>query len=193
MNLLLFDRAGTDFFVTGERKRRNIRSDGVDQNILARLQRRVKSAYEAIRHKFDYQENLCSMLRHADSIRLVHSEAISGEDAENRFRWFLDSRERKHKKWMIIDGILALFGSLLTPIPGPNVFFLYPAVRTLSHYLALRGVRRARRLKMLTFEAESVIDRIQSNFDCLDNVDREIRELENRFSLSDLKSLLSTR
>jgi hypothetical protein len=31
---------------------------------------------------------------------------------------------------------------ILAPIPGPNVFFNYPALRVLSHYRALRGARQ---------------------------------------------------
>ena len=93
---------------------------------------------------------------------------------------------------MIIDGVLALLGSLLTTIPGPNVFFLYPAVRSLSHYFALRGVRKAQRLKMFTFQAELVIDQIQSNMEHLDEVEGQIRELEKRFDLRNLRRLLST-
>jgi hypothetical protein len=180
------------FFVTGERKHRPAETESSEQGTLEKLKHRVRSAYGKIRHKFDYQENVCSALRHAETLRLVHPESLKQQEAENQFRGFLDSRERKHKRWMIIDGVLALFGSLLTPIPGPNVFFLYPAVRALSHYLALRGVRQAQRLKLLTFEAESVIDRIQLNLERLDNVESEIRELEDRFDLRNLKSILNT-
>jgi uncharacterized protein YajQ (UPF0234 family) len=191
MNLLLFERGGEDFFVTGERKHHRPESEGADQGTLKRIKHRVRSAYEKIRHKFDYQENVCSTMRHAESLTLVHPESLNAGDVETRFRSFLVFRGQKHKRWMIIDGVLALFGSLLTPIPGPNVFFLYPAVRSLSHYLALRGVRRAQKLKMLSFKAELVIDRIQLNLERLDSVESEIRELEHRFDLRDLKSLLS--
>jgi len=192
MNLLIFEREGVDFFITGERRHRPTETPSSEQGTLEKLKRQVRSAYEKIRHKFDYQENVCSTLRHADSLKLVHPEALDRQEVEDRFRNFLDYRARKHQRWMIIDGVLALLGSLLTPIPGPNVFFLYPAVRALSHYLALRGVRRAQRLKLLTFEAELVIDRIQMNLEKLESLDSEIRELEKRFDLRDLKSLLST-
>lgn len=191
MNLLLFERKETDFLVTGERKHRYHESQGTEQTFIRKVKNQIRLAYEKIRHKFDYQENVCSALRHADSLRIVHASFLSREEVEDRFRNFLSLRERKHRKWMIIDGVLAGLGSLMTPIPGPNVFFLYPAVRTLSHYLARRGVRKAQRLKLLTFEAESVIDRIQMNLECLDNVEREIRELESRFDLRNLKNLLS--
>lgn len=192
MNLLLFERRGVDFFVTGERNHHSVEVSTSEQSRLERLKLQIRSAYEKIRHKFDYQENVCSSMRHADSVRLIHAESLSQPEVEERFRAFLDYRNGKHKKWMIIDGVLALFGSLLTPIPGPNVFFLYPAVRALSHYLALRGVQKAQRLKMFTFQAESVVDRIQLNLEHLDKVEGEIGELENRFDLRDLKNLLST-
>ena len=191
MNLLLFERGGVDFFVTGERKHHPTVSDSPELGTLGKLKHKVRAAYETLRHKFDYQENVCSSLRHAESLRIVHPEAIDPQDIEGRVVSFLAFRNRKHKRWMIIDGVLALFGSLLTPIPGPNVFFLYPAVRALSHYLALRGVRKAQRLKMFAFQAESVIDQVQQNLEDLDKVERQIRELEKRFDLWNLKRLLS--
>jgi len=192
MNLLFFERGGTDFLVTGDWKHHHPETEDTDQGTLEKLKHRIRSAYEKIRHKFDYQENVCSTLRHAESLKLIHPESLDAREVERRFRAFLDFRERKHRRWMIIDGVLALLGSVLTPIPGPNVFFLYPAVRTLSHYLALRGVRKAQNLKMLALEAESVIDRIQLSIDRLESVENEIRDLERRFDLRGLKSLLST-
>jgi hypothetical protein len=192
MNLLLFERAEGDFFVTSEWKHHPPReTQDLNQSTLRKIKHQVRSVYEKIRHKFDYQENVCSTLRHAESLKLVHPVSLDQQEVETRFRGFLAFRANKHKRWMIIDGALALLGSLLTPIPGPNVFFLYPAVRTLSHYLALRGILKAQRLKLLTFEAESVIDQIQLNLARLDNIEEEIRELENRFDLRNLKILLS--
>ena len=142
MILLLFERNGTDFFVVEKRKRHASEDPGPDQGAFQKIRSQVRAAYQRIRHKFDYQENVCSALRHADSVRLVHAASLNQKDVEARFRNFLLFREKKHRRWMIVDGVLALFGSLLTPIPGPNIFFLYPAVRALSHYLAFRGVRR---------------------------------------------------
>jgi hypothetical protein len=191
MNLLLFNRQGEDYFVVEPRKHDPAEIQASNLGTFQRIKYQVRAAYRKIRHKFDYQENVCSTLRHAPSLRLVHPASYDRDEVRERFRSFLQFRERKHRRWMIIDGVLALLGSLLTPIPGPNVFFLYPAVRTLSHYLALRGVRKSQSLKLLTFEAESVIDRIQQNLKNLDNVEKEIRELENRFDLQDLKNLLT--
>jgi len=192
MNLLLFEIGGVDFFVIGGSTHHPTVSESPGQGTLGMLKHKVRAAYETLRHKFDYQENVCSSLRHATSLKIVHPESIDPEDVEKRVASFLSARSRKHKRWMIIDGVLALFGSLLTPIPGPNIFFLYPAVRSLSHYLALRGVRKAQRLKMFTFEAESVIDRVQQNIENLDKAEGQIRELEKRFDVRSLKRLLST-
>jgi hypothetical protein len=193
MNLLLFKRAGVDFFVTEERRHHHSDGENSDLGTLDRIKDQVRTAYEKLRHKFSYQENVCSTLRHAGSLTLVHPGSLRPDQVEKRFRAFLQFRARKHRRWMLIDGGLALLGSLLTPIPGPNVFFLYPAVRTLSHYLALRGVRKAQKLKKLGFQAESVIDRIQENIERLECVESEILDLERRFEVRDLKSLLNTR
>jgi hypothetical protein len=191
MNLLLFERKGVDFFVTGEWKHRPRKPQDSKQGRIEKIRNQIRSAYDKLRHKFDYQENVCSALRHAKELRLIYPTSLERREAETRLNSFLTFRESKHKRWMIIDGVLALFGSILTPIPGPNVFFLYPAVRALSHYLAFRGVRHTQKLKLMTFGAESVIDRIQLNLESLDDVEKEIRELEDRFDLRNLKSHLS--
>jgi hypothetical protein len=53
----------------------------------------------------------------------------------------------KHTVWLVVDGAITLvavmFFWVLVPIPGPNVFFYYPALRLASHYRAMTGARRA--------------------------------------------------
>jgi hypothetical protein len=58
--------------------------------------------------------------------------------------------------------ILAFFLSpFLIPVPGPNLFLYYPALRTLSHYLARRGAWHGLRLKEKSLEPLPLISDIE--------------------------------
>jgi hypothetical protein len=190
MNLLLFHIDDNDFFVAGKTKRGQVRHSSSSQTSWDKVKTRIRRTYESIRRRFDYQENVCSALRHATTLTVAHPRELSKGEARKRFNEFLDYRQSKHRRWLLIDASLAVMGGILTPLPGPNVFFLYPAARALSHYFALKGARKARRTSTVEFREESAIDRIHSHLNNLDNVGGEIRELERRYELRDLRRLL---
>ncbi len=152
MNLLLFETTQGRVLPVGER-----RPAGPDPSPAAgdsrwqRLKQQVVDAYRKLKDQFDYWEGLCADLRHADGVRVVHPSSLSADDAQKKLRDFFDSSYSKHGRWLVVDGVLAGLGAILTPIPGPNIFFFYPAVRALSHYFARAGAARASRLKP-TFE-----------------------------------------
>jgi hypothetical protein len=123
-------------------------------------------------------------------LTVAHPQELGAEEAKNHLLEFLDYRQSKHRRWLLIDASIAVLGSILTPLPGPNVFFLYPAARALSHYFALKGAQKARRFPDVAFKQEASIDRIHSQLNKLDNVSGEIRELESRYDLRDLRRLL---
>ena len=67
-----------------------------------------------------------------------------------------------HRFWMTGNGILASLGTLLTPIPGPNVFFLYLAVRGYSHYRARAGALRSASIEILFIPSKILGDFLAS-------------------------------
>ena len=156
-----------------------------------RLKAWVYNSYGALQERFDYQEKLCSYLRHAAHLEIYHPSVWSESKAREKFWNFLRGRRRKYAGWLGVDAVLALLGSLLTPLPGPNVFFLYPAVRGLSHHLARKGARRALKLSSISFRPESRIDTIQNQLDNLPGIEETLRELEKRYNLTNLESQLA--
>ena len=156
-----------------------------------RLKVRVYNAYAAFQERFDYQETLCSHLRHASHLEIYHASFWSEAEARERFQDFLRRRRRKDAGWLWIDALLALLGSLLTPLPGPNVFFLYPAVRSFSHHLARKGTGRALRLSSISFRSERRIDTVQNQLDNLPGINETLQELEDLYNLTNLKSQLA--
>ena len=157
---------------------------------MARVGRKIHELYENIKDRIDYQEHVCSSLRHATEIRILHPASISEKEAKESFQEFLLFRVKKHSIWLTIDTVLALMGSLLTPIPGPNLFFFYPAARALSHYLARKGSKKARHLQVVCYKAESKLDKLIRNLDNLDSGSAEIEELEERYNFKKLRLLL---
>jgi hypothetical protein len=188
---ILFFRANHGaFFVLGESQAHPPLEEIREQGFLVTMKYKVHLAYQSLKQKFDPQENVCAGLRHASKLELFHAGSITEEELAHQFSEFLKARISKHRLWLWVDGGLALLGSLLTPIPGPNVFFMYPAVRTLSHYLALKGAKRARHITMLSFRVESLLDRVQNCLDDLTRVENEIQELEEKYHLHNLRYLL---
>jgi hypothetical protein len=104
-------------------------------------------------------------------------------------RAYLRLRYSKHGRSLWVDGFLALLGTLLTPLPGPNIFF-YPAVRSMGHYLARKGARNAMELKSITFRQDPLIDLVQGRLDDLQSIQPTVRELSNRYRIENLEAVL---
>jgi hypothetical protein len=187
MNLLLFTNDKKVYFIVSRIPRKP--GPRGELGKFAKIRQKIHDTYETIRHRFDYQENVCVSLRHADHLNLHYSSHLPEPEARIQLEKFLRFRLSKHKRWFIVDLILAGLGALLTPIPGPNVFFFYPAARALSHYLAIKGVKRIRTIN-LNLNPTNLIKRVEKSLSNLDEVSSEIEELEQRYDIHDIRDLL---
>lgn len=154
-----------------------------------RLKKQVAEAYKRFQDRLDHGEVVCTKLRKPSRIRVVHSPQADSEDIEKRLRRFLQVSYSKHTRWLVVDGILSLLGGLLMPLPGPNVFFFYPAARTFGHYLARAGARRASQIEW-EFRSEPLIQKVEENLEQLENASEEIKSLEASYHLENLSPLL---
>lgn len=190
ITLLLFLKKGKPFFIASQRilPKRSERSISTDK--VSVLKDRVLKFYNNFKEQFDPQENVCSTLNSANRIILVHPGNITENEAGRILREFLVRSRKKHGIWMIIDGVLALMGGVLTPLPGPNLFFFYPAARAVSHYFARSGVDTALDLDKKDFTINPLLDTIQDNINNLDKVTVEIEELEKSCLCSHIQRLL---
>jgi hypothetical protein len=144
---------------------------------LARLREAVYDAYNSLSHRFDHHENFCAQLRHASEIHLLHPDTLGWQQAQQEFQDFLDRRLAKHRRWRLLNALTAAAGALLTPIPGPNVFFFYPAARMLGHHFARSG---------------ALLTRLEQHQQTLDEVDAEVKELEEHYRIHQLRRVLET-
>jgi Mitochondrial K+-H+ exchange-related len=88
------------------------------------------------------EQRLLWHLRHQTSVDLVHADDVPPAQALAVARERLAADGRKHRRWLIIDALLALASTPAVVLPGPNLLAYYFLVRVVGHYFSLRGVRQ---------------------------------------------------
>jgi len=111
----------------------------------------IRDTYYKLEHKIDPMEQVFKRLRHASHLNLFYSPGLSEAEASEKFEALLIRQKNKHTFWAGVDFIISIFtfflSPILIPLPGPNLFLYYPALRTVSHYLARRGARHGLTVK----------------------------------------------
>ena len=189
--LLLFIKKGKPFFIASQPVFPELPGKSALPEPLLRLKNKILEFYAKFKERFDPQENVCSTLRFADEITVLHPDSFTEIEAGKRLNEFLSSSGKKHLVWLCVDTILAMMGGILTPLPGPNLFFFYPAARAVSHYFAGKGVANAKALERKAFTANSLLDTIQENITSLESVSAEIDQLEKICGCGNIQRLLS--
>ena len=157
-----------------------------------RLRSRIVDGYRRLRQHFAYQERMLGQLRHAEQLSLYHAVSFEPDHVEKALLKHFRAGYRKHTRWFLVDAIVAGLGAILFWLPGPNVFFFYPAIRALGHYLARKGARHAFGLPM-SINSEPLIDKVEkSGLPDLGRVRGELKLLEARYSMDPLEDLLGS-
>ena len=108
---------------------------------MSRLIRAVRDGYYELQNRLDPMERVFKRMRHAGPMRVHFSSSLTEPEAEARLKSLLAGQRNRHGAWMIFDGLLALgtlpLAPFLVPIPGPNVFFYYPAPEDLQSLVGL--------------------------------------------------------
>jgi hypothetical protein len=100
------------------------------------------------------EQRLLWHLRHQTVVQLCHPPDLEAEHALHEVKSGFAREILKHRRWMIIDGLLvAITGPLFFFIPGPNVVSWYFTFRTVAHYLSWRGARKG--VTLIEWRAES--------------------------------------
>jgi hypothetical protein len=76
------------------------------------------------------------------SARLFHPDDLPPASATERTRLSLSADRDKHRRWVIIDGLLTLASAPIALLPGPNFLAYYFIFRTVGHYLSMRGAQQ---------------------------------------------------
>lgn len=89
------------------------------------------------------EQRLLWSLRRETSVRLLHPDDLQGPQAASLVRSLLRADYERHRRWLVIDGLLAaITGPLLFFIPGPNLVAYVFTFRFVGHWLSMRGAAR---------------------------------------------------
>jgi hypothetical protein len=156
----------------------------------------VRDYYNRLEYKIDPMEHIFKCMRHASEIRLHYASALTETRAAEMLERLFGRQNKKHLFWFGVDCALTvvaiLLSPILIPIPGPNILFYYPGLRTISHFLAWRGVLHGRRLKpSLYFPRVEIADIEATLKQGREQVDFEqVRQLAKTMGLEQLPHFL---
>ena len=190
INLLLLKQKGKPFFIASQRNPPERSGKCTIPRPLVSLKIKILEYYSSIKERFDPHETVCTTLYFADHLVVLHPQGIPESESKKILEDFLYRSEKKHTVWMILDTILAVMGIPLAFLPGPNLFFYYPAARAVSHYFARRGVIRAKNLQKKSFAGNASIDIMQENMSCPESVRPEIERLEEEYGFTHVERLI---
>jgi hypothetical protein len=145
------------------------RRDSRVANMFKNLTIVVRDYYYRLEYRIDPMERVLKRLRHASEIRLHYASALSETQANKLLERLLTKQGNKHTFWLGVDFFMTLIAILLSPIliplPGPNIFFYYPGLRAISHFLAWRGTRHGFQLSTRFFFPQDEISDIETVLD----------------------------
>lgn len=107
------------------------------------LQERLRRALHWMRQRGSSAEKALRELREPEAVEVVHPKVLSEAEAHQVWRDLLADLVRQHRRWLIVHGSLLPLGALATVVPGPNIWFVYLAWRTLAHWRTTQGGSRA--------------------------------------------------
>lgn len=103
-------------------------------------------------------ERLLREFRHPEEIAVRYPASLGEERAQAIYRALLEEAVRRHRRWLLVNGVLLPFSALLSLIPGPNLWLAYLAWRSLAHYQSRRGGRRALSDLRVAFVPDPALD-----------------------------------
>lgn len=88
------------------------------------------------------EQRLLWHLRGQTAAVAMHPSDLPPEGALQVIRASLQGDYEKHRRWLVIDGVLVSLSALLILVPGPNVLGYYFAFRVVGHFFSMRGARQ---------------------------------------------------
>jgi len=88
------------------------------------------------------EQRLLWQLRAKEAVCLVHPEDVAEAQARELLKRSLQRDWERHRFWLVVDSIGMIASGALILVPGPNFLGYYFVVRTVGHYLSLRGARQ---------------------------------------------------
>jgi hypothetical protein len=124
-------------------------------------------------------------------IQVFHSGRLDNKRIKTKFYFFLQKQRTKHIFLLTGEALLLPFSGLAIILPGPNVFFGYLALLTITHWQALKGINR-----LLKKEHEFISSSLFKDWEqTLESKKEEsysqiLGKIEKKYNLHDIHKLL---
>lgn len=103
---------------------------------------RLKARYLKWTESTLAQERSLKKARKAACVEVCYPSGMTLDEAKSIFEKRVRAEMKHHVTWLCIDFPLLIPAALAMFIPGPNVFFLFWAIRIMGHYHAWEGGKR---------------------------------------------------
>jgi hypothetical protein len=124
-------------------------------------------------------------------IQVFHSGRLDNKRIKTKFYFFLQKQRTKHIFLLTGEALLLPISGLAIILPGPNVFFGYLALLTITHWQALKGINR-----LLKKEHEFISSSLFKDWEqTLESKKEEsysqiLGKIEKKYNLHDIHKLL---
>ena len=108
------------------------------QGWVARLQDRMMAW---VAERIAEQRLLWNLRRETHAV-LAHPQDMTFEQVLELVRRRLQRDYDRHRRWLLLDGLLMILAAALTLVPGPNLVAYYFVFRVVGHWLSMRGARQ---------------------------------------------------
>jgi hypothetical protein len=130
---------------------------------LGRVFHSGRGYYIRLEAKLDPVERVLKAMDSATRFVVVHSNSRDGKLVRGEFFTYLRRQRTKHMFWFVVDLLLSIASLAIAWVPGPNVVGWYPFLRSLSHFRAFAGARRALRTSGVEFKGLPELHRLEEN------------------------------
>jgi hypothetical protein len=103
------------------------------------------------------EQRLLWNLRNAATATAAFPDDLTFAAAHAQIRQILQRDFDRHRRWLVIDGLLLVASAVLAIIPGPNVIAYYFAFRVVGHWLSMRGATQGLRRTTWSGTGESAL------------------------------------
>jgi hypothetical protein len=130
------------------------------------------------------EQRLLWQLRGRDAACLVHPDDMPEAQARELLKRSLQRDWERHRFWLVIDSIGLIGSAALILVPGPNFLGYYFLVRTVGHYLSLRGARQGLTCVTWAVRPDADLAALRAMVDeAPDDRENRVREIADRLKL----------